>query len=377
MRSRGTRESACTAGASALVLGLALGLAVGCDNGSSGGFGPAAQLSEGAAFGCAVRDDATVACWGRNDSGQASPPPDATFQQVASGVTHACGLLLDGNLQCWGTIAAGESSPPTFVDADGSSATTDDLVPIRYAQVIAGLDYGCGIAIADDPTIAPALNDAVDQTAVCWGLRVARTRLPQSNNEGQATPPAGVKFKQLTGRYTITCGIRVADDNIECWGSNESAPVGEYVQVSTGFEFSCAIDVVGDVTCWGSEEYRKVLEAPAAGSGPYTQVSAGSNHACALKSDGSVVCWGSNCDVTVTGPDACSVTGNAGVIYPTPAADPRPDTRLPFLDGRTVPPAGPFTQISAGANNTCAIRPDGQIACWGDNASGQSSPPAF
>lgn len=35
-----------------------------------------------------------------------------------------------------------------------------------------------------------------------------------------------------------------------------------------------------------------------------------------------------------------------------------------------------FTAISSGANHVCAIHADGSINCWGDNSSGQASPPA-
>ena len=34
--------------------------------------------------------------------------------------------------------------------------------------------------------------------------------------------------------------------------------------------------------------------------------------------------------------------------------------------------AGPFSQVSAGLAHTCAIRTDGTIACWGNNAVGQA-----
>ena len=34
-----------------------------------------------------------------------------------------------------------------------------------------------------------------------------------------------------------------------------------------------------------------------------------------------------------------------------------------------------FSAVSSGWNNTCALRTDGSVACWGDNGDGQSDPP--
>ncbi len=36
---------------------------------------------------------------------------------------------------------------------------------------------------------------------------------------------------------------------------------------------------------------------------------------------------------------------------------------------------GAFTQVSAGSLHACAIKPDGTVACWGNNLDGQSTPP--
>ena len=41
-----------------------------------------------------------------------------------------------------------------------------------------------------------------------------------------------------------------------------------------------------------------------------------------------------------------------------------------------MPPAGTFTEVAAGGYHTCGLKTDGTLACWGYNASGQSTPPA-
>jgi hypothetical protein len=45
-----------------------------------------------------------VACWGANETGQASPPA-GKFQQVAAGELHSCGLRADATVTCWGAVA--------------------------------------------------------------------------------------------------------------------------------------------------------------------------------------------------------------------------------------------------------------------------------
>jgi hypothetical protein len=70
-------------------------------------------------------------------------------------------------------------------------------------------------------------------------------------------------------------------------------------------------------------------------------VSAGEFHACAVRTDGVPFCWGAN------------------------------------DNGEAVPPAGTFTQISAGRTHSCGLRNDGgTAACWGTNGNGEASAPA-
>lgn len=45
-------------------------------------------------------------------------------------------------------------------------------------------------------------------------------------------------------------------------------------------------------------------------------------------------------------------------------------------EGASIPPAGTFTAVSAGGYHNCAIRETGDVACWGENDQGQATPPA-
>jgi hypothetical protein len=66
-------------------------------------------LSAGMQHTCALRTGGTLACWGNNLYGQATPPA-GTFSQVSAGYWHTCGLRADGTLACWGFLG-GEATP--------------------------------------------------------------------------------------------------------------------------------------------------------------------------------------------------------------------------------------------------------------------------
>jgi alpha-tubulin suppressor-like RCC1 family protein len=50
---------------------------------------------------CELKSDGTLACWGENSYGQATPPA-GTFRQISAGGYHSSGIKSDGTLLCWG-----------------------------------------------------------------------------------------------------------------------------------------------------------------------------------------------------------------------------------------------------------------------------------
>ncbi|MDF2694624.1 MAG: hypothetical protein K0S65_3007 [Labilithrix sp.] len=83
---------------------------------------------------------------------------------------------------------------------------------------------------------------------------------------------------------------------------------------------------------------------------------AGQNHFCVLMSDKSVRCWGDNSK------------GSLGAPSPTPDED--SDAGAPFVVSKVDGLEG-VAQIGAAGSNTCALRADGSVACWGGNDRGQ------
>lgn len=129
----------------------------------------------------------------------------------------------------------------------------------------------------------------------------------------------------------------------------------DFVQVSAGSFHTCAIrehlgTPGGEVQCWGLNNYGQTTP-PAE---EFTQIAAGGYHTCGLKSDRQVACWGSN--HVLLGCD------EFGCYY----AD----------SLQATPPAGEFTQVSAGLYHTCAIKVGGGVDCWGWNDAGEAVDPS-
>ena len=125
-----------------------------------------------------------------------------------------------------------------------------------------------------------------------------------------------------------------------------------YIAVSAGFEHTCAIRTSGAIACWGSntdhyddDKYTGQSDAP---PGTFRAVSAGDTHTCAIRDTGEITCWGKNEFRSYN-----RETQTVEVVY----------------GGQTDPPPGIFTAVSVGGGNSCGLRENGEIECWGQGNS--------
>ena len=233
---------------------------------------------------CAVKVDTSVACWGSNRQGQASPPP-GSYRKVEAGDDFACALRTDGIVVCWGAAPAPLSG--TFRDI---SVGTDNICGLKADGHIECRDNSKNRFGQSTPPAGPfkafsighkhgcAINP--DDTLTCWG----------SNSGGQSTPPSGT-FKTVSGGSTYACGIRT-DDTLACWGqrgaASDAPPSGTFAQLAAGSFQACALRHDGTAVCWGDNAEGQ--SSPP--SGTYRAISSGFYNSCGVRTDGAMLCWG-------------------------------------------------------------------------------------
>jgi len=300
--------------------------ALACDTGCA--FGPCqnvVRLGVGGSHACAILDDGTLKCWGRNGEGQCgdgtlthrSTPVQvaglAGVVRVDGAANHTCALLADGTGRCWGY---------NYVGTTLGNAVNYDTVSVPNPVTVVGLTGGAELAVAGFATCVLK----TDWTITCWGMNTYG-QLGDGTNANRQRPQTTVSG--LTGA----------------------------VQIDAGLNFFCARDGAGTIWCWGRNDHGQLgdgtttdrnVPVQVAGVTGALHVSCGENFACALLADGTVACWGSNAggqlgDGTTTGRLApVAVSGLAGVV-----------------------------EVAAGNAHTCARLAGGSTVCWGANAHGQ------
>jgi alpha-tubulin suppressor-like RCC1 family protein len=232
------------------------------------GLTDAVALSGGTLHTCALKANATVVCWGANESGQlgdgtlidrltpVAVPGLTNVVAISAGKQHTCALRSNGTAVCWGANVSGQLgngnftavSPPAPVQVSGLTGAV---------AIDAGTDHACALK--------------ADGTAVCWGQNLF-AQLGDGTLIDKATP---VPVLALTGAISINAGNRhscavKADGRAACWGENVDGQLGD----ATG----------------GRKPVATLVPALTGA----TAISTGKSHTCALKADGSAACWGLN-----------------------------------------------------------------------------------
>ena len=249
---------------------------------------------------CAIRTDATLACWG----GSSEAPPSGTFTAIDNGEGSACAIRTDGTLACWGDIGskapAGRYTKVSTAEGRACAIRTDGTLacwstdwddngnPTYVGSRPADLPTGSFATVSLGPEYSCAIR--TDGTLACWGS----VATDASGNPIEVVPPPGTYSS-----ISLPCTIRI-DGALQCWllapGGLRAVvePAGTFTAVSTAGDLGCAIRTDGTLACWGSEgsdDQGNDVQARTP-AGTFTAISIGSEGACGLRSDGKAVCWG-------------------------------------------------------------------------------------
>ncbi|MFN3198639.1 MAG: thrombospondin type 3 repeat-containing protein [Bradymonadia bacterium] len=337
------------------------------------GRAPAYTFS-GATHTCVAYDDGNVKCWGSNGSGRlgygdslsrgdatggAGDDLDGialgtgrTAVQLSVGYHHVCALLDDNSVKCWGRNDLGQLGQGSNTQrGDGINEMGDNL-----AAVDLGTDGGNPLVVSQ--LISGAHHNCVrfnDGRVKCWGYNVyGQLGIENNSNRGTSATHMGdnLAFVDLgTGRtathieagYHHTCAT-LDDETVKCWGYNNGGQLGRGDTHNRGDNASEMGDDLETVKLFFHR--------------PPVATAGGNTHSCMVFNDGNIKCWGSNSNGRLGYGDTLSRGDNTGGLS---------DDLEPIDLGTGIT----ATDVAVGYYHACALLADNQVKCWGYNAYGQ------
>lgn len=340
----------------------------------------ATHLAVGGQHVCVLRRGGQVACWGRSESGQLgaeaitdpyhatdvvasaeqlTAEPSAVHDLTADAEVEAtpmlsvsqgfaCGLRSNGVPICWGSNSSGQLGNGTTLYQRGQVVEVAGLTDV--VEISAG-----------DPNVCARRAGG---TVACWG---SLGRYNGSETYTRSSRP--LPLEGITDAVEVALGgnqicVRHQDDTVSCDQQGQMQPVVGLTgaaQLSLGYSMACARLDRGEVWCWGrgtsgqlgqGEDESSETPVMVAGLRDARRISVGDNHGCALRRSGQVVCWGDNEDGQLgNGRRGDAERANTPVI---------------------VRGLADAVDVSAGMNQTCALRRGGEVLCWGGNTFGQT-----
>jgi hypothetical protein len=118
-------------------------------------------------------------------------------------------------------------------------------------------------------------------------------------------------------------------------------PTRDFRSIAVSSGLSCAINPQKSLTCWPANSDFEPNIIPNTEDAAAVAIAPNAGHACIVVLNGTVRCWGGN---------GVGQLGSAG-----------PSVMVP----KSVPDLANVVDVVTGSNNTCALRVDGKVFCWG------------
>lgn len=244
-----------------------------------------------------------------------------------------------------GYFAQGFQSSGTEASSDSGSFTVTFKTPVALATNVAKVT----LESADHKDWAEASfasthyhNCAVTRTgaAKCWGYnyngQLGDNTNTQTNTPG-LIPSLSSGVIQMSAGYDFTCAL-LNTGKVKCWGADGNGQLGNGAglaskvpvdvsnlsgvsAITSGYDHTCALLKTGGVKCWGWNGYSQLGDGTTADrpapvdalSSGAISIGAGHYHTCAVLSTGDVKCWGRNSNGQL-GIGTTSTSGSGNVL---------------------------------------------------------------
>ena len=287
-----------------------------------------------------------------NQISQLGPQSPLGIQSIVTNAMHSCGIGANSKAYCWGNTQHGEVGTSIGTTVIVTPLEVGGALGSGVAQVAVGTDdssYSAGSITPRGFTLARKSDGSV----YCWGYNTCGSGAVSA----KATPTLvslGENAIDVSAGYQISCAV-LSGGSVKCWGTGYTdvqsiSGLSNVVKVSAGYQNACALLADSSVKCWGINNDRgQLATGDTVAPGALNAVSvAGVSHAierlamrdrsCARLIDGSVKCWGLQ-------PGDGSASSYAAV---------------------TVLNTGVATQLAGFGTRTCSLRNDGRTQCWGN-----------
>jgi len=317
-----------------------------------------AQISGGGGSFCAVRDDQTAICWGRNDAAQLGAGHTMNMgnsgssnglhlgqsleigpvQHITMGIKNACAVKASGAVVCWGSCTTGIACGPNQGLLGDSPGELAELVPLELGKGV--------VSIAVGEFHAVAIRQ--DGSAVAWGensygqLGMGPGNMPSPWDSDLSQTSMGFTDKIVAAAVGMyhTCIVR-QNGAVTCLGNNFLAQLGS-----------------GDWSDFGASAGDLAqLDDRSVNVGPVVSLVSADFMTCAVRADAAVICWGDSSDAR-----SHTFANGAGTFGGLPG-DLTPESSSAV--------GGSFVRVYLSSTHTCALRVDGAVRCWGANPFGE------
>lgn len=350
---------------------------------------------------CAILNDNSLSCWGKNSNGELGSGSTSNLTSpnavnVGSGRTVSkvimtqsssnnttCAILDDASVKCWGYNAQGQVADGTTTDRSSPSAVK--LTPSTFLTSVKDIMFTSNYLSPDSVSVCAILNN---DSLSCWGYNAnGRLGLNDTANRTYASAVSvgvGRTVKKMYGSLAGFMCVIMDDSNVKCWGKNDAGQLGDNSTTERTYPVA--------ITFPSSKTVKELVLG-----------NLGSN--CAIHTDNSLSCWGNNYrgqlglgtnDITVYVPTAVNLSSKT-VKSVVSTSD---YVTCLILNDSTVKCSGDnvygsqgtgvsqfyttsFADVNLGSGITavelrseyygvCALASDNKVYCWGSNEKGKT-----